>query len=141
MCATSRHILFTFLSFATCSTISLEITIASFSPPSPVFTCRRSPHSRNAKATSSGRIFVAFAMSNSVHLTLRCVVALPVTGEIVVWVVRRDPNVGSNREGRTKLVRRAVYLMRTGRQYLQQELYTIPGVHPKEPPVPRHQIL
>lgn len=39
-------------------------------------------------------------MSKSVHLTLRCVVALPVTGEIVVCVVRRDPNVGSTESSR-----------------------------------------
>lgn len=78
--AGSKHILFTFLSLATASTISLVI------PTTPSNVLPKSPHSFNANAASSMRRFVADAISARVDCTTTCEVALPSGLEIVSTV-------------------------------------------------------
>lgn len=68
--------IFTFLSFATCSTRDLVITITS-SSEMPAFLRINRPHSFRAKAASSIRRFVARAMSARVQSTLTWVSAPP----------------------------------------------------------------
>lgn len=79
--AGSKHILFTFLSLATASTISLV------KPTTPSIVLPKSPHSFNANAASSMRRFVADAISARVHRTTMCEVALP-SGLDLVKTVR-----------------------------------------------------
>ena len=85
--------IFTFLSFATCSTRDLVITITS-SSEMPAFLRINRPHSFRAKAASSIRRFVARAMSARVQSTLTWVSAPP-SSRCVVSNTRSLVNVGS----------------------------------------------
>ena len=85
--------IFTFLSFATCSTIDLVITITSPSE-TPAFLRINRPHSFRAKAASSTRRFVARATSARVQSILTCVSAPP-SSLCVVSNTRSVVNIGS----------------------------------------------
>ena len=89
----SIYMIFTFLSFATCSTRDLVITITS-SSEMPAFRRINKPHSFKAKAASSIRRFVARAMSARVQSTLTWVSAPP-SSRCVVSNTRSVVNIGS----------------------------------------------
>ena len=81
----SIHILLTFRSCATVSTISREIAIVIVSPSPSLRTS--SPHSFSANAASSTRRFVARAKSASVQRTTVCTAALPSGAGTVSYIL------------------------------------------------------